>query len=170
MKSVQFLVWLFACLAEPLNSLEASRDFHMHGTSQVSRPLAPLTTEGTDLCTEAFNAQATQNHSNPLRERKGSTVKRSFFFFFFFPSNNFILVYSTIFYIHFSGFDSVTFEQTLNESTKVNILKTEYTQNNRHQDVQNHADRGALVGVITGHLAYLRIYQQIPVLLFFIPM
>lgn len=44
------------------------------------------------------------------------------------PSNNFILVYSTIFYIHFSGFDSVTFEQTLNESTKVNILKIKYTR------------------------------------------
>lgn len=44
------------------------------------------------------------------------------------PSNNFILVYSTIFYIHFSGFDSVTFEQTLNESTKVNILKVKCTQ------------------------------------------
>lgn len=26
------------------------------------------------------------------------------------PSNNFILIYSTSFYIHFSGFDSVAYE------------------------------------------------------------
>ena len=52
-------------------------------------------------------------------------------FFFTSPSNNFILVYSTIFYIHFSGFDSGTFQQTSNESTKVNILKIKYTQKTR---------------------------------------
>lgn len=50
------------------------------GTSTGSRPLAPLMTEGVDSGSAAFNAQATQNHSNPLRERK--EVKRSFFFFF----------------------------------------------------------------------------------------
>ena len=49
------------------------------------------------------------------------------FFFLTNPSNNSILVYSTIFYIHFSRFDS-TLGQTLDESTKVDMFKIKYTQ------------------------------------------
>ena len=50
---------------------------------------------------------------------------RSFFFFF-----QVAILCSSIacFCIHFSGFYSGAFEQTLNKSTKVNIFKVKYTQ------------------------------------------
>ena len=66
-----------------------------------------------------------------LPGRRQATHSSILFYFISFlasPSSNFILVYSTNFYLHFSGFDSGTFEQTSNESTKVNILKIKYTQ------------------------------------------
>ena len=93
-----------------------------------------------------------------LPGRRQATHSSILFYFISFlasPSSNFILVYSTNFYLHFSGFDSGTFQQTSNESMKVNILKIKYTQKTRGIQMFRTMQKGWSGWCFHWYLAYL---------------